>query len=137
MWVLLGSQRYLRLMCSRYAVLYNLSPNFHLRMGTLQYFWVLSCTFGYSSICVGCFRYLRDAMNHMVLLHSSRPTFPCSSPSQLRETNELPFFVCSPNSLNVERFISILPLYHWQYSIHCRNYQIFQYTPCHQGLGSV
>ena len=109
--VLLGSTCGLQLiMCSWYAVLYNLSSNFHLQVGTQQCFGyspVLLGTSWYVWVLLGTSKYLRVAMNHMVLLHSSRPTFPCTAPQASRETNELPFFGCSSNSLIVERFLFI------------------------------
>ena len=81
---------------------------------------------GYCRILLGTYRYLRVAMNHMLLLHSSRPTFPCSSPTQLRETNELPFFVSSLQSSSTYsshcgeiyiHFASISPGKRWFFNI--------------------
>ena len=108
-------------MRSWYEVLYTLSPNLHLQMGTLLYLRVPLGICGYFEVLLGTYR-LRVAMNHMVVLHSSsRPTFPCSSPSQLRETNELPFFVSSLLQTSSN----------FTFSQHCA--EIFYLFWCHQG----
>ena len=120
--VLLGSTCGLQLiMCSWYAVLYNLSSNFHLQVGTQQ-------CFGYSPVLLGTpwyvwvllvtSKYLRVCNESYGAAPLLSPNFPLhSSPSQPRNEWAALFWLLFKFSHCGEMFIYLIRLYHSQYSI--------------------